>query len=113
MRGSFEHAYQLLTSYFTEVRLVDPNFVFDIHTLSSKDKRFTRIRDSQARLTPWAMDNCESRKFVADSLTCRVRTSRHHFQMTSYSITNSVNIEDGTCSCRWWQTMGIPYEHGV
>ncbi|KAF6163545.1 hypothetical protein GIB67_002550 [Kingdonia uniflora] len=19
----------------------------------------------------------------------------------------------GTCSCRWWQTMGIPYEHGV
>ncbi|KAF6164765.1 hypothetical protein GIB67_041017 [Kingdonia uniflora] len=34
MRGSFEHAYQLLTSYFAEVRLVDPNFVFDIQTTS-------------------------------------------------------------------------------
>ncbi|KAF6148060.1 hypothetical protein GIB67_024235 [Kingdonia uniflora] len=42
MRGSFEHAYQLLTSYFMEVRLVDPNFVFDIQTTSCKDKRFTR-----------------------------------------------------------------------
>ncbi|KAF6166328.1 hypothetical protein GIB67_015874 [Kingdonia uniflora] len=42
MRGSFEHAYQLLTNYFAEVRLVDPDFVFDIQTTSSKDKRFTR-----------------------------------------------------------------------
>ncbi|KAF6160008.1 hypothetical protein GIB67_033092 [Kingdonia uniflora] len=42
MRGSFEHAYQLLTSYFAKVRLVDPNFVFDIQTTSCKDKRFTR-----------------------------------------------------------------------
>ncbi|KAF6142892.1 hypothetical protein GIB67_022771 [Kingdonia uniflora] len=42
MRGSFEHAYQLLTSYFTEVRLVNPDFVFDIQTTSCKDKRFTR-----------------------------------------------------------------------
>ncbi|KAF6151069.1 hypothetical protein GIB67_042404 [Kingdonia uniflora] len=42
MRGSFKHAYQLLTSYFAEVRLVDPNFVFDIQTTSCKDKRFTR-----------------------------------------------------------------------
>ncbi|KAF6143707.1 hypothetical protein GIB67_021717 [Kingdonia uniflora] len=42
MRGSFEHAYQLLTSYFAEVRLVDPDFVFDIQTTSCKDKRFTR-----------------------------------------------------------------------
>ncbi|KAF6142754.1 hypothetical protein GIB67_018465 [Kingdonia uniflora] len=33
--------------------------------------------------------------------------------MTSYGRTDSVNIEDGTCSCRWWQTMGIPCEHGV
>ncbi|KAF6151404.1 hypothetical protein GIB67_020628 [Kingdonia uniflora] len=30
---------------------------------------------SQARLTPWATDYSESRKFVVDSLTCRVRTS--------------------------------------
>ncbi|KAF6153482.1 hypothetical protein GIB67_027349 [Kingdonia uniflora] len=68
---------------------------------------------SQVHLTPWATDHCESRKFVADSLTCRVRTSRHHFQMTSYGKTDSINIEDGTCSCRWWQAMGIPCEHGV
>ncbi|KAF6137904.1 hypothetical protein GIB67_014033 [Kingdonia uniflora] len=42
MRGNFEHAYQLLTSYFAEVRLDDPDFVFDIQTTSCKDKRFTR-----------------------------------------------------------------------
>ncbi|KAF6168166.1 hypothetical protein GIB67_011551 [Kingdonia uniflora] len=42
MRGSFEHAYQLLMSYFTEVRFVDPDFVFNIQTTSCKDKRFTR-----------------------------------------------------------------------
>ncbi|KAF6135789.1 hypothetical protein GIB67_028645 [Kingdonia uniflora] len=29
-------------SYFEEVRLVDPDFVFDIQTTSCKDKRFTR-----------------------------------------------------------------------
>ncbi|KAF6149199.1 hypothetical protein GIB67_026055, partial [Kingdonia uniflora] len=40
--GSFEHAYQLLTNYFAEVRLVNPNLVFDIQTTSCKDKRFTR-----------------------------------------------------------------------
>ncbi|KAF6154502.1 hypothetical protein GIB67_028394, partial [Kingdonia uniflora] len=44
---------------------------------------------SQARLTPWATDHCESRKFMADSLTY------------------------GTCSCHWWQMMSIPCEHGV
>ncbi|KAF6158530.1 hypothetical protein GIB67_040044, partial [Kingdonia uniflora] len=42
MRGNFEHAYQLLTSYFAEVRLVDPDLVFEIQTTSCKDKRFTR-----------------------------------------------------------------------
>ncbi|KAF6140755.1 hypothetical protein GIB67_035182 [Kingdonia uniflora] len=68
---------------------------------------------SQARVTSWATDHCESRKFVADSLTCRVSTSRYHFQMTSYGRTDYVNIEDGTCSCRWWQTMGIPCKCGV
>ncbi|KAF6158061.1 hypothetical protein GIB67_014855, partial [Kingdonia uniflora] len=40
--GSFEHSYQLLTSYFAEVRLVDPDLVFDIQTTNCKDKRFTR-----------------------------------------------------------------------
>ncbi|KAF6161528.1 hypothetical protein GIB67_009407, partial [Kingdonia uniflora] len=40
--GIFEHAYQLLTSYFAEVKLVDPDFVFDIQTGSCKDTRFTR-----------------------------------------------------------------------
>ncbi|KAF6143713.1 hypothetical protein GIB67_021723 [Kingdonia uniflora] len=38
---------------------------------------------SKARLTPWATDHCESRKFMADLLTYR------------------------------WQTMGIPCEYGV
>ncbi|KAF6140449.1 hypothetical protein GIB67_014372 [Kingdonia uniflora] len=42
MRGSFEHAYQLLSSYSIEVRLVDPDLAFDIQTMSCKDKRFTR-----------------------------------------------------------------------
>ncbi|KAF6149771.1 hypothetical protein GIB67_017504 [Kingdonia uniflora] len=250
IRGSFEYAYQLLTSYFAKVRLVDPNFVFDIQTMSCKDKRFTRFvvisdrnpeiinvvpkvfpfaihtfcafhilnnikttlestriafrmaaealtsidfdkhmnviqntdpvglqyilgipkktwsnlyipmsrygvaytnhveswnkvilkvkylpihvfieklcricskmsytyreeaEKSQARITPWATDHCESGKFETDSLTYRVRTSRYHFQMTSYGKTDSVNIEDGTCFCRWWQTMGIHCEHG-
>ncbi|KAF6157929.1 hypothetical protein GIB67_015245, partial [Kingdonia uniflora] len=42
IRRSFQHAYQLLTSYFAEVRLVYPDFVFDIQTTSCKDKRFTR-----------------------------------------------------------------------
>ncbi|KAF6174783.1 hypothetical protein GIB67_031307, partial [Kingdonia uniflora] len=68
---------------------------------------------SQVHLTPWSTDHCESRKFVADSLTCRVRTSRHHFLMTSYGKTNYVNIEDGACFCRRWQTIGIPCEHRV
>ncbi|KAF6152962.1 hypothetical protein GIB67_021567 [Kingdonia uniflora] len=68
---------------------------------------------SQTRLTPWATNHSKSRKFVADSLTCRIRTLRHHFQMTSYGRTDSVNIKDGTFSCRWWKMMGIPCEHGV
>ncbi|KAF6138825.1 hypothetical protein GIB67_005283 [Kingdonia uniflora] len=34
-------------------------------------------------------------------------------KMTSYGRTDSVNIKDGTCSYHWWQTMGIPCEHGV
>ncbi|KAF6173997.1 hypothetical protein GIB67_039948 [Kingdonia uniflora] len=40
MRGSFEYAYQLFTSYIEKVRPVDPNLVFDIQTKSCKDKRF-------------------------------------------------------------------------
>ncbi|KAF6140149.1 hypothetical protein GIB67_028955 [Kingdonia uniflora] len=90
------------------------------HVLSNEYKIVVRCKEmsytyreeaekSQDRLTPWATDHCESKKFVADSLICRVRTSRHHFQMTSYGITDLVNIEDGTCSCRWWQMMGIPF----
>ncbi|KAF6141085.1 hypothetical protein GIB67_006530 [Kingdonia uniflora] len=90
-------------------------FIEELHIIYSKMSYTYReeAEKSQARLTPWATDHCESRKFVIDSITCRVRTSRHHFQMTSYARTDSVNIEDGTCSCRWWQTMGIPCKHGV
>ncbi|KAF6156274.1 hypothetical protein GIB67_008044 [Kingdonia uniflora] len=47
MRGIFEHTYQLLTSYHAEVRLVDPDFAFDIQTTNCKDKRFTRLRVHQ------------------------------------------------------------------
>ncbi|KAF6148688.1 hypothetical protein GIB67_003779, partial [Kingdonia uniflora] len=42
IQGNFEHAYQLLTSYFAEVRLIDPDLVFDIQTASCKDKIFIR-----------------------------------------------------------------------
>ncbi|KAF6140422.1 hypothetical protein GIB67_013191 [Kingdonia uniflora] len=42
MRGSFENAYQLLTNYFLEVRLVDPDFVFDIQTASFNYMRFAK-----------------------------------------------------------------------
>ncbi|KAF6136949.1 hypothetical protein GIB67_030713 [Kingdonia uniflora] len=28
-------------------------------------------------------------------------------------IIGQSETSDGTCSCRWWQTMGIPCEHGV
>ncbi|KAF6169776.1 hypothetical protein GIB67_005861 [Kingdonia uniflora] len=37
MRGSFEHAYLLLINNFAEVRLVDPDLVFDIQTISLTD----------------------------------------------------------------------------
>ncbi|KAF6160364.1 hypothetical protein GIB67_019133 [Kingdonia uniflora] len=136
MRCSFEHAYQLLMSYFAEVRygVAYTNYVESWNNVILKERdppiyvfieELRRIclemsytyreeaEKSQARLTPWATDHCESKKFMVDSLTCRVCTSRHHFQITSYGRTDSVNIEDGTCPCRWWQTMGIPYEYGV
>ncbi|KAF6151308.1 hypothetical protein GIB67_040581 [Kingdonia uniflora] len=102
MQGSLEHAYQLLTSYFGEMRYG----VTYINRVESWNNVILKVRDlpihvfidelsriyseisytyreeaekSQARLTPWDTDHCESRKFVADLLTCRVRTSRHHF----------------------------------
>ncbi|KAF6154881.1 hypothetical protein GIB67_018318 [Kingdonia uniflora] len=42
MRRSFSHSYQLLASYFAEVKLVDPDLVFDIQTTSCKYMRFIR-----------------------------------------------------------------------
>ncbi|KAF6142711.1 hypothetical protein GIB67_018422 [Kingdonia uniflora] len=42
-----------------------------------------------------------------------VLSNEYKIVMTSYGRTDSVNIEDATFSCRWWQTMGIPCEHGV
>ncbi|KAF6157103.1 hypothetical protein GIB67_041564 [Kingdonia uniflora] len=99
MRGSFEYAYQLLTSYFAEVRY---GVACTNHVESWNNVILKEAEKSQACLTPWATDHCESKKFVADLLTCKVRTSRHHFKMTSYGRTDYVNIEDGTCFCRWW-----------
>ncbi|KAF6153107.1 hypothetical protein GIB67_034829 [Kingdonia uniflora] len=136
IRGSFEHTYQLLTSYFTEERygvaytnhveswnnvilkvrdLSICVFIDELHRIYS-EMSYTYKKEaekSQARLTAWATDHYESIKFVTNSLTYRVHRSRHHFQMTSYGRTDSVNIKDGTCSCRWQQTMGILCEHGV
>ncbi|KAF6158860.1 hypothetical protein GIB67_012503 [Kingdonia uniflora] len=136
MRYSFEHAYQLLMGYSAELRygVAYTNHAeswnnvilkvrdFHIHVfIKELCKIYSKMsytyrkeaEKSQARLTPWSTNHCESRKFVADSLTCRVCTSRHHFQMTRYGRTDSINIEDGACSCRWWQTMGIPCENEV
>ncbi|KAF6155261.1 hypothetical protein GIB67_019787 [Kingdonia uniflora] len=66
-------------------------FIEELHRICSEMSYTYREEDekSQARLTPWATDYCVSKK------------------------TDSVNIEDGTCSCRWWKMMGIPCEHGV
>ncbi|KAF6173903.1 hypothetical protein GIB67_039854 [Kingdonia uniflora] len=100
MRGSFQHAYQLLMSYFAEVRygVAYTNHVeswnnvilkvidLPIHVFIEKLYRICsemsytyseEAEKSQARLTPWATD---------------------HYC---------------TCFCRWWQTMGIPCEHRV
>ncbi|KAF6151330.1 hypothetical protein GIB67_040603 [Kingdonia uniflora] len=90
-------------------------FIKELHRICSKMSYTYReeAEKSQAHLTPWATNHCESRKFMMDSLTYRVRTLRYHFQMTSYGRTDSVNIKDGTCFCHCWQTMGIPYKHRV
>ncbi|KAF6153242.1 hypothetical protein GIB67_036588 [Kingdonia uniflora] len=90
-------------------------FIEELHRICSEISYTYReeAKMSQVRLMPWATDRCENRKFVADLLTCRVCTSRHNFQMISNGITDSLNIEDGTCSFHWWQTMGIPCEYGV
>ncbi|KAF6160222.1 hypothetical protein GIB67_016658 [Kingdonia uniflora] len=42
-----------------------------------------------------------------------VLSNEYKIVMTSYGRTDYVNIEDGIFSCRWWQAMGIPCEHGV
>ncbi|KAF6175871.1 hypothetical protein GIB67_003359 [Kingdonia uniflora] len=71
-------------------------FIEELRRICSKISYTYReeAEKSQARLIPWATDHCESKKFMVDSLTYRVRTSRHHFPMTSYGRTDSVNIED-------------------
>ncbi|KAF6161274.1 hypothetical protein GIB67_009161 [Kingdonia uniflora] len=132
MRDSFEHAYQLLcevrygvaytnhveswNNIILKVRDLHIHvFIEELRRICSEMSYTYReeAEKSQAHLTPWDTDYCESRKFMANSLTCRVRTSRHHFQMTSYGITDLVNIKDGTCFCRWWQTMSIPCKHEI
>ncbi|KAF6149984.1 hypothetical protein GIB67_029349, partial [Kingdonia uniflora] len=65
MRGNFEYAYQLLTTNFAEVRLVDPDFVFGIKTTSCKDKRFTRwleVAEAEAVQLAVAAEDEEQRK---------------------------------------------------
>ncbi|KAF6152406.1 hypothetical protein GIB67_038029, partial [Kingdonia uniflora] len=39
--------------------------------------------------------------------------SREEAEKSEARLTPWVTDHYGTCSCRWWQTMGIPYEYGV
>ncbi|KAF6161132.1 hypothetical protein GIB67_007773 [Kingdonia uniflora] len=105
MRGSLEHAYQLLTSYFTEVRLVNPDFVFDIQTTSCKDKRFTRCfwcfgppQKTYKILRPVVViDRTFLRERYRGTLltVITIDLSNHIFPL-AFSITDSETIESWT-----------------
>ncbi|KAF6135344.1 hypothetical protein GIB67_027218 [Kingdonia uniflora] len=102
MRGNFEHAYQLLTSYFAEVRLSDPDFVFDIETTSCKDKRFTRHfwcfgppQKTYKLLRPVVIINETflKRRYRGTLLTTIVIDPSNHIFPLAFSITDSETIE--------------------
>ncbi|KAF6138239.1 hypothetical protein GIB67_011079 [Kingdonia uniflora] len=105
MRGSFQHAYQLLTSYFAEVRLVDPDFVFDIQTTSNKDKRFTRgfwcfgpLKKTYKLLRPViVIDRTFLKgKYHGTLLTTIAIDLSNHIFLLAFSITYSETTESWT-----------------
>ncbi|KAF6145153.1 hypothetical protein GIB67_020344 [Kingdonia uniflora] len=122
MRGSFEQAYQLLMSYFAEVRLVDPDFVFDIQTTSSKNKRFTRYGVAYTNyVESWnnvilKVRDLPIHLFIEELHRICLKMSytfREKVEKSQTRLTPWARDHYGTCSCRWWQTMGIPCEHRV
>ncbi|KAF6137082.1 hypothetical protein GIB67_030846, partial [Kingdonia uniflora] len=103
--GSFKHAYQLLTSYFTEVRLVNPNFVFDIQTTSCKDKRFTKCfwcfgspKKTYKLLRPVVVIDRTSLKgrYRGTLLTVIAIDPSNHIFLLTFSITDSETTESWT-----------------
>ncbi|KAF6136718.1 hypothetical protein GIB67_018721 [Kingdonia uniflora] len=105
MRGNFQHTYQLLMSYFAKVRLVDLDFVFDIQTTSSKDKRFTRYfwcfgppKKTYKLLRPVVViDKTFLRERYRETLltTIAIDPSNHIFPL-AFSITDSETTESWT-----------------
>ncbi|KAF6144522.1 hypothetical protein GIB67_023968, partial [Kingdonia uniflora] len=53
-------------------------FIEELRRICSKMSYTYRdeVEMSQARLTPWVTDHCESKKFMIGSLTCRFHTTR-------------------------------------
>ncbi|KAF6154046.1 hypothetical protein GIB67_018968, partial [Kingdonia uniflora] len=102
MRGSFEHAYQLLTSYFVEVRLADPNFAFDIQTTSCKDKRFTRCicppQKTYKQLRPVAVIDKTflTGRYRGTLLTAIAIDPSNYIFLLAFSITHSGTTESWT-----------------
>ncbi|KAF6164730.1 hypothetical protein GIB67_040982 [Kingdonia uniflora] len=102
MRGSFEHAYQLLTSYFAKMRLVKSDLVFDIQTMSCKDKRFTRCfwcfgspKKTYKQLRPVVViDRTFLKGKYCETLliTISIDPNNHIFLLT-FSVTDSETIE--------------------
>ncbi|KAF6156117.1 hypothetical protein GIB67_024087, partial [Kingdonia uniflora] len=103
--GSFEHAYQLLTGYFAEVRLVDPDFIFGIQTTSCKDKRFTRCfwcfgppKQTYKLLRPVVVIDRTFLKgrYRGTLLTAIAINPSNHIFLLAFSITDSETTESGT-----------------
>ncbi|KAF6143547.1 hypothetical protein GIB67_029716 [Kingdonia uniflora] len=102
MRGSFEHAYQLLTSYFAKLRLVNPDLVFNIQTTSYKDKRFTRCfwcfgppKKTYKLLRPIVVIDRNFLKgiYCGTLLTAIAIGPGNHIFLFAFSVTDSETIE--------------------
>ncbi|KAF6169480.1 hypothetical protein GIB67_004761 [Kingdonia uniflora] len=88
-----------------EVRLVDPDFILDIQTMSCKDKRFTRYfwyfgppKKTSKLLRPVVMidEPFLKRRYCGTLLTAiAIDPSNHIFQL-AFSITDSETIESWT-----------------
>ncbi|KAF6141052.1 hypothetical protein GIB67_006497 [Kingdonia uniflora] len=133
MRGSFQHAYQLLTSYFAEVRnpeiinVVPKVFLFAIHTfcafhISNNIKTSLESTRIAFRMAAEALTSIDFDKHMNAIRNTDPVDLQYILGIPKETWSNlyipmsridSVNIEDGTCSCRWWQTVGIPCDHGV